>query len=135
MKDLLQGQFEFQIVEIKKLNGYDNANYLIRTSDTKYIFKTYHYTNDSMSLVEAENNTLLSLQNNHQNKLPKPIPFKDGSYVKILKLNGEETICRLLSYLEGEFLGDVTLTPNLLNSLGRFLASLNLNLQTWKSVV
>ena len=133
MKDSLQGQFEFQIVEIKKLNGYDNANYLIRTSDTKYIFKTYRYTSDSMSLVEAENNTLLSLQNNHQNKLPKPIPFKDGSYVKILKLNGEETICRLLSYLEGKFLGDVTLTPNLLNSLGRFLASLDLNLQTLSS--
>ena len=133
MKDVLQEQFGFQIVEIKKLNGYDNANYLIRTDDTKYIFKTYRYTNDSMSLVEAENNTLLSLQTNHQNKLPKPIPFKDGSYVKIIELDGEETICRLLSYLEGDFLGDVTLTPNLLSSIGRFLAKIDLNLQKLSS--
>ena len=129
MNTLLQKQFGFDYIEIKELNGYDNVNYLITTGNGKYIFKTYLKNAESLALVEAENKTLLFLQNNKDDKFPRPIPFTDGSFVKILNIDGKETICRILSFLEGEFLGDVTHTERLFQSFGIFLAQTDIKLQ------
>ena len=41
MNKLLQKEFGFEQIEIKKLDGYDNSNYFIKTNSNKYIFKTY----------------------------------------------------------------------------------------------
>lgn len=133
MITLLQEQFDFQIIDLKKLNGYDNVNYKMVTNNANYILKTYHFTNDQLALAEAENKALLFLNDGEQKTLPTPIPFNDGSFVKTLHLEGEKTIFRVLSYLEGNFLGDVEFTPNLLNSLGRLLASVDIQLQSFNN--
>ena len=41
MKELIKTEFGFQNVEIKKLVGYENFNYLVKTERGKFIFKTY----------------------------------------------------------------------------------------------
>ena len=133
MNKLLQKLFGFNQVEIKKLTGYDNSNYLIKTEKGKYIFKTYIKNTESLALVEAENETLLFLQNTGNDKLPKPIKYIDGSLIKILKIDGKETICRMLSYLEGSFLGDVKHNKNLFQSLGTFLAQMDIKLQSFNN--
>ena len=92
MKQLLQIEFGFQNIEIKKLDGYDNANYLVKTDENKYIFKTYKYDDDLLDLCESENETLLFLQKSDKNKYPKPIQFIDGLYIKIFDINGEKRI-------------------------------------------
>jgi len=133
MKRLLQTEFGFEEVEIKKLNGYENANYLIKSKTTRYIFKTYHYNKELLALVEAENEALLFLQESDKNKFPKPIQFTDGSFVKTLKIDGEETICRMLSFLGGKFLGEITHTESLFQSFGIFLAQMDIKLQKFNS--
>ena len=97
MKHLLQSEFGFKRVEVEKLSGYVNINYLVKTNSSKYIFKTYSPDNEMQSLVEIENETLIFLHKAYQNKFPKPVPFIDGSYVKTLEIDGKETICRMLS--------------------------------------
>ncbi len=133
MNTLLQTEFGFQKVEIKKLNGYDNANYLIKSKTAKYVFKTYPYNKELLALVKAENEALLFLQESDKNRFPRPIQFTDGSFVKTLKIDSEETICRMLSFLEGKFLGDITHTESLFQSFGAFLAQMDIKLQKFNN--
>jgi len=132
MDKLLQKEFGFNEVEIKRLDGYENANYRIKTVSDKYIFKTYnHIDNDELlDLVKSENETLLFLQKIENKKYPKPIPFLDGSHIKILTIDGEKKICRMLTFLEGKFLGDTKPTEKLFQSFGNFLAETDIKLQS-----
>jgi ethanolamine-phosphate phospho-lyase len=135
MKKLIQEQFEFDALEIKKLNGYENINYLIIRSLSKNIFKTYKYSKELLSILEAENKALLHLQEENENKFPKPIPFANGDFIKVLDIDGESTICRMLSFLDGEFLGDTKATSELFQSFGIFLAQMNIRFQKFNSYV
>ncbi len=129
MKQLLQIEFGFQNIEIKKLDGYKNANFLVKTDNDRYIFKMYKFDIALFDLVVAENETLLFLQKTDNNTYPKPIPFLGGSHIKILTIDGEKKICRMLTFLEGEFLGDVKPTKELYQSFGIFLAETDIKLQ------
>lgn len=133
MNKLFQTEFGLQEVELKKLDGYDNANYLIKTDSNKYIFKTYEYNDELLDFVKAENETLLFLQKKDKSKYPTPIQFKDNSYIKILNIEGEKRICRMLSFLDGQFLGDVTHTKKIFQSFGMSLSEMNLSLQSYKN--
>ena len=133
MKKLLQTEFALNPIDIKKLWGYDNLNYLIKTNDGQYVFKTYIKNTETLALVEAENEALLFLHNTNNNNFPKPIKFKDGSLVKIIEIEGEERVCRMLSFLEGELFRNVTPTKALFQSLGRFIAQMDLQLQLFNN--
>jgi len=133
-KQILNKEFGFDRVQITKLEAYSNCNYLIQTERGKYILKTYPKSTETLDLVEAENETLLFLQNPKNNKSPEPVPFRDGTYIKCLEIDGQERICRLLSFLEGEFLGEVNPTEPIFESLGTFLARLDLQLQSHDNI-
>jgi 4-aminobutyrate aminotransferase-like enzyme len=129
MKNIVQDQLGFSPDAIKELEGYDNKNYRIQTETDSYIFKTYPYSENTLALVEAENEILLSLKQQNQKNIPFPVQFTDGAYVKILGIGGRKTICRCLSFLEGDFLGDVDPNKVMMRSLGTFLAKMDLKLQ------
>lgn len=129
MKTTLHEQFGINAIKVEKLSGLDNANYLVETLTEKYIFKTYPYTRDTLTLVEAENTALLFLQNEGQRNIQTPIPSKNQSYTALVNINGQECICRMLSYLDGKFLVEVPHTKMLFQSFGKFLAQLDLKLQ------
>ena len=135
MLDQIQKQFADKITRLEKLVGYSNINYRLETSENKYIFKTYLFSDEQLDLIEAENEVLLSLQKKGFHNFPTPITFVDGSLVKVLVLDGEQRICRTLSFLDGEFLGDVSHTPELIYSLGRFLAEMDIHLMELDSYV
>lgn len=126
MLNTIKSWFSFEILELKKLNGYDNVNYLLTTKTDKYIFKTYLFSDAMLALIEAENSVLQRLKKDQS--FPEPIPFATGDFLKITTINGVKTICRLLSFLDGTFLGDAKHSPELLESIGRFTAQLDLQL-------
>jgi 4-aminobutyrate aminotransferase-like enzyme len=130
MKKLLQKEFGFNIVEILEINGYENTNYLIKTGKGKYIFKTYPFNYETFELIKAENDILLSLQDYKEKTFPKPVSFTDGALAKVIKLEGKESICRMLSFIEGDFLGDVKHSEKLFRSFGEFLARMDKALRT-----
>lgn len=127
MKDLLSQICDLEIDEIKKLNGYDNENFIVETQDKKYILKTYAYSVEIEKFVRFETDVLLKIQ--QDNFYPIPIPFNNNVYVKVLNYKGKNLIVRMLSFLEGEFLGNVAINDDLTISLGKFLANLDLKLQ------
>jgi ethanolamine-phosphate phospho-lyase len=135
MNKYINQEFGFSVVECNKLNGYDNTNYLVKTSEAQYIFKTYHYSESLFELVQAESDTLLLLEDHASRKFPEPLATIDGSYVKTRTSNGKQQICRMLSFLDGQFLGDVPHTEVLFQSLGTFLAQLDLKLEGIKNYI
>jgi Ser/Thr protein kinase RdoA (MazF antagonist) len=133
MNKLIESEFGLTEIKVKKLNGYDNVNYLVETVTNKYIFKTYSYTEETYDMVHAENETLFFLQKQNKNKYPTPIQFSNGSFIKVIKIDGEAQVCRMLTFLEGEFLGDAVHTKELIHNFGSTLAEIDLRLATFKS--
>jgi len=133
MNELLQSEFGLKEIDVKRLNGYDNVNYLVNSTTGKYIFKTYNFTDELAEMVHSENETLFFLQTSAPSKYPRPIPFSDGSFVKVLNIEGVEQVCRMLTFLEGEFLGDVEHTQKLMESFGSTLAEIDLKLYHFKN--
>jgi 4-aminobutyrate aminotransferase-like enzyme/thiamine kinase-like enzyme len=131
MKEILGALCGFTNPEIKKLNGYYNANYLINNQGKKYIFKTYLNEDDTADILSAENDTLVFLQKTKCEKYPSPIPFLDGSTVADFEMHGKKIICRMLSFIGGEFLGDVAHSSQLFKSFGSFLGEMNIKLQSY----
>jgi 4-aminobutyrate aminotransferase-like enzyme/Ser/Thr protein kinase RdoA (MazF antagonist) len=135
LKILLQKEFGIESPKIKKLNGYFNINYLVSDKDKAFILKTYRFDQELFDTIEAENKALLHLNLSDKGKYPTPIPFANGEYLKLIHLDGEKTISRLLSYLEGDFLGDTKPTKSLYHSFGAFLATLNRSLGNFSDYV
>ena len=133
MKDVIIKEFGILPLEIKKLNGYENENYLIKTEESRYIFKTYPAAKNTMSLLNAECDALLHLQNEKPSKTPVPIPFLSGDYVKTVELKNTPKCCRMLSFLPGRFLGEIEPNTTLMGNLGSFLAGLNQKLNGFDS--
>ena len=130
MEKLLIEEFGINPNEIIRINGYDNLNYLIKTNSKNYILKTY----DDLSLIDliqAETKALLFLNND---LYPRHVSFLNVENVRIIKINGNSKICRLLSYLEGSFLGEVNQTKEIIRSFGKSLAQLNKTLFDWSDV-
>jgi len=131
MKKILEELCGFVDPEIKKLNGYYNANYLIKNQGQKYIFKTYLNEGNTADILNAENDTLVFLQETKSAEYPSPVLFLNGSTVANFEMDGKDVICRMLSFIDGEFLGDVAHSKKLFNSFGCFLAKMNLKLQSY----
>ena len=135
MEEVLKSHFGFTDIRLKKLNGYENCNYLLESKGVKYIFKTYQYEEEMYDLVRAQNEALLHLQTNPNNKYPKPVKFQSGAYLETVNIEGQATICRLLTFLDGVFAADIDRDAKYLDSFGTFLAETNLKLQFLKDYV
>ena len=129
LQEFLQTEFNFESIEIKKIGGYDNANYSVIGDSSKYIIKTYAFSDDLSVHLKAENEVLLSLERSDKCLFPIPEKFSDGSYLKIVEIDGEQHICRMLVFIDENFLVGTPYSHALLTSFGGFLARLNLQLQ------
>lgn len=132
---LLEVEFSLNQPEVKKINGYDNINYIVKTNTNISIFKTYAYDKELLAILEAENEILLHLSPANDNTFPQPIAFADDKYFKVIEIGGNLSICRMLSFLEGKFLGDIESTKELSYGVGAFMARMNTQLQEIESYV
>ena len=132
MKKELMVHAGIDSLNIQKLNGYENENYLVKTVETTLIVKTYSYSIKNMEESLAETDALLFLQKK-KHKTPRPICFLDGSYVKKIQIEGKLKVLRLLSYLEGDFLGSIKPKKRFYIDLGVFLAEINKSLLDYQN--
>ena len=132
MNQLIEKAYNIKIIEIKKLNGYENENYFIKTINNKFIFKKYPYSSELESIIHAENETLLFLSQNN-NQFPNPINTAEGLFLKVYEIDGEKFICRMLSFLEGEMLGSIKNNKKIFESFGFFLAKMNKKLISYNN--
>jgi len=124
MKSFLRKTYNINFYKILKLPGYDIENFVGYCGNSKYIIKKYLLSKNIINQINSEN-ALLSHLNLRDSIYPKPIKNRNGEYLEIYN-NGENTyVVRLLSYLDGKFLGEIKQTKNILESLGSFTAEMN----------
>ena len=125
---LLDNQYAISGAEITTLEGYESINYKIKTATGTFVLKQYKNNPGTKELLLAENDVLSTLGTLKEFNFPVAFPDKDGS-----KLHEEEdALFRLLSFVEGDFLGNVAHSPSLLRSFGKFLAEMDKTLMNFE---
>ena len=135
MKKTLSEKYNLCNPEIKKLVGYDIVNYKVEANFEKYILKVYPDKKEEIDLAEAENEVLIYLQKEGNNKYPIPIRNIKEELLTPFQEDDTKKVARLLNYLEGEFLGDAEHTAELFKSFGKFLAEMDLQLRDFRNYV
>lgn len=118
---ILQTHFGIYDATVTTLEGYDSINYKIKCKKGTYVLKQNSYSEENFALLKAENQIFKQLEVLKDYDIPTAIPsIKDEAIVVLT-----DQMFRLLSFVEGQFLGDVAHTPTLLNSFGVFLAKMD----------
>lgn len=119
--NFIKENYGIEVIEVKPLEGYANLNFRIKDNKGDfYVYKTFQSSN-AQSYFESETSVLNQLNNKLSNKFPKPIGTKNGSF----KIDQENTIHRILTWLEGELLVNAPHTFELFESFGDILAKLD----------
>ncbi|MGB5370283.1 MAG: aminotransferase class III-fold pyridoxal phosphate-dependent enzyme [Flavobacteriaceae bacterium] len=121
MEAILQEYFDQSNCNITPLEGYISTNYRVTSKGHNFVLKKYPYTVATFALLQAENRLLGQLG------ALKTYDFSQNvlSTNKEALLIAEGHIYRLLTFVEGDFLGEVPHTPALLSSFGMFLAQMD----------
>lgn len=135
MEHLLAKNYKLINPKIKKLVGYDSVNFKVETGSEKFILKIYPNEKEKIDFAEAENEVLLHLQKNENNKFPTPIKNNNDEFLTSFKVENSAKTARLLTFLEGDFLGDAEHSLELFESFGKFLAEMDLNLKDFQNYV
>ncbi len=123
--DIIASHYGWQGCQIKKLNGYANVNYLVQYQDRKFIFKTYRWQQGLQDILEAENQTLQHLHKNGRHHIPEPVSKTSGELLFSAKIEGFPSVCRMLSYVDGDFMANVSPSTEIAATLGSVLATID----------
>jgi len=121
MKELLK-PYNIIPIQTRKLEGYGSINYWIQTSDNgQYVLKVYKNFSE-LDLVQEENRILLALASKVSFELPTPLTNSNESYTTSYPDN---SFSRLLSFVNGKFIGEIDHCEGLLASLGETVGKLD----------
>ena len=135
MLEILKTEYTLKNPKLQKLIGYDSTNYLVENQSMKFILKIYSNNKKEVELAEAENALLLHLQKAKNNRFPAPVKNRNKQYITPFFENNEKKYARLLTYLEGAFLGETDHSATLFKTFGKFIAELDLQLQSFSNPV
>ena len=135
MLNTLKEQYNLDNPKIKKLVGYDSTNYKVKNGSEKFILKIYPDNKKEIEQADAENKILLHLQKEKNNRFPAPVKNRNNEYITSFSEENKKKYARLLTFLEGDFLGETEHSLSLYKSFGKFLATLDIQLQTYKNSV
>lgn len=107
--------------ELVKLEGYESTNYKVDCGEAIFVLKVYAFAEETAALLRAENAILNELTTLKAYDFPEVVATDTNEELLVVKGH----IYRLLSYVEGAFLGDVSHPPALLFSFGEFLAQMD----------
>ncbi|HPE57611.1 MAG TPA: aminotransferase class III-fold pyridoxal phosphate-dependent enzyme [Bacteroidales bacterium] len=117
---LVRQMYGFEPTLIEELAGYDNLNYKIKTSDDQqFVFKINE--GDGQKQFEAESRILNLLAQKYPGKFQNAVPTKDGQDSFLF----EGKTCRMLSWLDGDFLANEDHSALLLSSFGSLMAHMD----------
>ncbi|XP_054166602.1 hydroxylysine kinase-like [Oppia nitens] len=144
-KQLVKRLYNYDIQHMKELNGYDDRNYHLITTDSKeFILKITNKLESSQEgLLDSLNSLILHLYNNGF-KVTVPQINTNGKYLSFedIPQEGQQENAiekpygvRLLEYIPGELLRGIPFTPEILEECGQVLAKMTITLQSYDSDV
>lgn len=135
MEHLLAKNYKLINPKLKKLVGYDSVNFKVETGSEKFILKVYANDKEMVDFAEAENEVMLHLQKNENNKFPAPVKNNSDGFLTSFKVENSAKTARLLTFLEGTFLGNAEHTTALFESFGKFMTEMDLDLKDLQNYV
>ena len=126
IRNILRNSFGLDSLTITKLVGERDLNFFIQcTNSSKYIFKIHPLSD--RDFIAAQQRLLLHI---NEKDIPEPniISAIDGATVIAFTNN---TICRLLSWVDGAILSELEPNSDLLTQAGRAVAQLDYSLSTF----
>jgi len=125
LNSILKHYYHLEHATCIPLEGYDSINFKVESQEITFILKINEYTLETLALLQAENQILQKLSSLKKYSFPEPIVSSENEYLVV----ENDQIYRLLSFVEGDFLGDVKHTHKLLNSIGTFLGEMDIVLE------
>jgi Ser/Thr protein kinase RdoA (MazF antagonist) len=126
IKDIVKEHYGIE-GEIKPLVSYEDQNARINTGDAKYVLKISN-KKWSLNYVKMQTEVLDHLKNTDPG-LTFPSVVKAVNGESIVFVDGFAV--RLLTYLEGDLLTNITRTPELYRDVGRFLGQFSKAMQSY----
>ncbi|CAD5124473.1 DgyrCDS12755 [Dimorphilus gyrociliatus] len=136
VKNLLESLYDLALLSIQNLDSQCDCNFKVfverketsarngKTSRDGYIFKILNTVDSELSdHIEGEHIMMHELEK-HGISAPKPIPQVTGKLWSIETINSKKHLVRLLTFLPGTLLKDVSFTDNLANNCGTYLATI-----------
>ncbi|GGD75568.1 aminotransferase class III-fold pyridoxal phosphate-dependent enzyme [Maribacter cobaltidurans] len=118
---ILQTHFDVSNPTIQEMEGYESNNYRIETPSNRFVLKVYGANRENRTIIEGEIEVLEQLKTIVAYDFPVPVRTKN--HKPWVEENGH--IYRVLSYVEGTFLGHVDRSKNLAYDLGVFLGRMD----------
>ncbi|KAB0799254.1 hypothetical protein PPYR_07134 [Photinus pyralis] len=114
-----------------ELNGYDDKNYKVvvhnpnSNNDDQYVLKLMNsWDSQNVALVEGQNSIMLFLNSNGIT-CPKPVMNVNGKYYSIERFISGKHCVRLLEYVPGNILKEISPGPALYYQIGVYVAELD----------
>ena len=122
---LLQESYGIQ-AKIKELPGYEDLNYIIDYKNSRSILKITVYPDAQLSVMaQVRVLSALNLMEDLKGFVPEIAPTLNGEKALEWEYDGTKMIVRILSYLEGKFMGEKNLPVSFFASLGEFIGRLD----------
>lgn len=118
---ILTDYYGLEDCKLTPLEGYDSINFKVGCAQGTFVLKQYPYSEETFQLLLGEHMVLAQLEPLKDAVFPKPIETLDGKSIVI----EDQEMYRLLSFVAGEFLGNIAHTKELLYSLGTFLGTMD----------
>lgn len=132
ISEVLKTHFSITATSITNLEGYESTNYKVESDKGNFVLKKYVFDQEVLELLHSENRILKQLHSLKEYDFPVPIASNKNEFLIV----ENDSIFRLLSFVEGHFLGNVEHTPTLLASFGRFLGQIdNALLNTYEAAI
>ncbi len=121
IKEVLSKYYGIDEADLIYLEGFEDKTYKVEVAESKFIFKEYRYSKEAHAAIESESGILEKLSGISNFNFPEVIPTS-ANEPYVVKGN---SIFRLLSFLDGELLGDADHSDQLLRNLGSLLGSMD----------
>lgn len=109
--------------------GYISENYKVTSDQGVFVLKVYDISDETHEEILAENEIVNRLVHLNNSQVSQPIPNINNEIITI----HEHKIYRLLSFVEGAFLAEANHTYGLFESLGQFMAVIDLSLTGFRN--
>lgn len=125
LKELLQKHYNMEVSSIEKILGYEDQNFLIHDAEGRKLIAKAATDLLDPYFLEAQLKAMAHLRKKDKNiRIQNVLANLDGGAYTVLDVDGKVLYLRVLSYLDGTFMGDLKdCPPGVLESLGSTLAN------------
>lgn len=129
MEQILLDHYKLTNCQLIPMAGYISENYKITSDQGVFVLKVYDFSNEAHEEILAETEMINRLQHLNDSEVSRPVLNTSDQIISV----HDNKIYRVLSYVDGTFLAETKHSLDLFESLGKFMAKVDLPLLDFKS--